>query len=102
MKPAAAALAAAWAKDRVSSWENEGGSLAAPQRPVEHNPIEHNDGPSWLPSSVIDPPAAEKRGADRGVSDTHTLSILRVSLLLLVPVLGALAVFWASIATRAP
>lgn len=91
-----------WTKDSVSLWENEGGSLASTERPAGQKPVEENEGASWPPASVIDPPAIEGRCADRGVADTHTRSIMRVSLLLLVPALGALAVFWASIATLAP
>jgi hypothetical protein len=99
---AAATFVDVWTKDGVSLWENEGGSLASTERPSGQSPVGENEGALWPPASVIDPPASEGRRADRGVADTHTLSIMRVSLLLLVPVLGALAVFWASIATLAP
>jgi nitrogen regulatory protein PII len=35
------------------------------------------------------------RGAEYGLADSNSLTILRVSLLLLVPALASIAVFWA-------
>lgn len=82
-------------KEGLASWENEGGAqrAAASPRPVIAVA-------SWPPRSVLesarpDPP----RGADKGIVDTHTLGILRVSLLLIVPALGVMAMWSSSLAT---
>ncbi|MES1199942.1 MAG: hypothetical protein ABUS57_00640 [Pseudomonadota bacterium] len=72
-----------------ASWENEGGATRFRGEARA---------PSWMPSSVIMPAAPEARGTDHGIADTHSLVILRVSLLLLIPTLGLIVAFWSSVA----
>jgi hypothetical protein len=96
MRLTAARFAEVWVRDAVASWENEGGAIRTggprPQRA---------DAPAWPPaSSVVESRSAEARGADRGIADTHALTMLRTSLLLLIPALGVIAIFWAASAPQ--
>lgn len=56
----------------------------------------------WPPASIIDPSSTSPRGGDDGIKDTNSLTILRISLLLLVPALGGLAVFWSAALRGSP
>jgi hypothetical protein len=91
MKSAATHFALSWALEDVASWENEGGAIssagAAPKAPAVTV--------GWPRASIVDPAPAVLRGADNGLADSNSLTILRVSLLLLVPALASIAVFWA-------
>lgn len=98
MKLAATCLARTWARDDVASWENEGGAIRSAPK-VSQNPAEVVQ---WPPTSIVYPAPAELCGADKGITDTHSLAVLQVSLLLLVPVIGGIAMFWAAAAVSAP
>ena len=74
-------------KEDLASWENEGGAQVSASRRI---PITMHAS-SWLPSSVVVGVSPPLRGADRGIADTHTLTIMRTSLLLLLPMLGVIA-----------
>lgn len=89
MKLRATHLALRWSRDDLASWENEGGAINA--APNSFTMV------GWPPASIIDPAPAEQHDADRGITDTNSLTILRISLLLLVPALGSLAIFWGSV-----
>ena len=70
--------------DNLASWENEGGATApAPVQPVAR------------------PADDAPRRTHWGGSDTRTLALMRVSLLLLIPAVGTLAVFWGLLAGHA-
>jgi hypothetical protein len=43
-----------------------------------------------------------RRTADIGITDTSSLTILQISLFLLVPVLGSIAIFWGAAAVTGP
>lgn len=90
MKLAATHLALSWARDDLASWENEGGAINSAPRLVSMV--------GWPPASIIDPAPVRIVGADKGITDTNSLTILRLSLLLLVPALGAIAIFWGAAA----
>jgi hypothetical protein len=85
--------------DTLASWENEGGSTAPPlQRPQGSATL-----PAVaIPGAIFQGPPEILRGADTGISDTHTLTVMRSSLFLLVPALGVLAVFWGFVAGSSP
>ena len=72
--------------DNLASWENEGGATAPAPNVVQ---------------AVARPADDAPRRTDRGGSDTHTLALMRVSLLLLIPAVGTLAVFWGLLAGHA-
>ncbi len=81
--------------ETLASWENEGGSTAPPQHSATLL--------GGTTQGAMDKGAEEMtRGADAGISDTHTLTVMRSSLLLLVPALGVLAVFWGFLAGSSP
>lgn len=94
MKFAASLLAQTWAREDVAAWENEGGAIKSAPK-ATRNPIATV---GWPPASSVDPALAALRGANRGMTDTNSLTILRVSLLLLVPTLGSMAIFWGAVA----
>jgi hypothetical protein len=98
MKLAATHLAQTWAREDVASWENEGGAIKSAPK-VDRIPIATV---GWPPASIVDPTPTALRGADKGMTDTHSLAVLQVSLLLLVPVMAGIAMFWASVAVSAP
>lgn len=75
----------------LAEWENEGGASTSGSFGARVRNA---------PSSVIQPPDDVIPGADDGEADTHTLSVLRLSLLLVVPALGAFVVFWAASVLR--
>lgn len=98
MKLAVARLAQTWAHEDVTAWENEGGAIwSTPE--ATGNPVTTV---GWPPTSVINPAPAVPAGADRGITDTNSLTIMRISLLLLVPALGSMAIFWSAIALNGP
>jgi hypothetical protein len=80
----------------VAAWENEGGASAldaiVPPRTIATNasvdPMHHPE------------PRLTLGGADIGITDTHTLAVMRISLLLLIPAFTVMIVFWAAIVTR--
>ena len=95
MMLAATHLAHTRAHEALASWENEGGAStptpASRQRP---------EAAQW-PASVIDQGAEPMPpGADKGITDTHSLAVLQISLLLLVPTLAGIAIFWGDAAVR--
>lgn len=95
MKFAVTHLAQTWAREDVTAWENEGGAIrSAPRNPVTTV--------GWPPASVIEPPLAALRGANKGMTDANSLTILRISLLLLIPALGSMATFWGAVAANGP
>jgi hypothetical protein len=75
----------------LASWENEGGAITPPKRKPETT-----EAPQHLVASVIELAPIAVHRADRGMGDTHSLKVLEVSLLLLVPVLAGIAIFWAA------
>lgn len=93
MKLPATHLAQTWAREDVASWENEGGAIRSAPK-ANRNPVTTL---GWPPASILDPAPAELRGADRGITDTHSLAVLQLSLLLLVPVLAGIAIFWGAV-----
>jgi hypothetical protein len=98
MKLATAHLAQTWVREDVTSWENEGGAIrSAPE--ATQNPVMTV---GWPPSSVIESVPAARGGADKGMRDTNSLTILRLSLLLLVPALGSMAIFWGAFVLNGP
>ena len=86
MKLAATHLALSWARDDLAAWEKEGGAVNSAPR--------LGSMVGWPPASIIDPAPVRIVGADRGITDTNSLTILRLSLLLLVPALASIAIFW--------
>jgi hypothetical protein len=90
MKLAATHRALSWARDDLDSWENEGGAVNFAPSPVSMV--------GWPPASIIDPAPVKIFGADKGITDTNSLTILRLSLLLLVPALAGIAIFWGATA----
>ena len=76
------------AADNLASWENEGGATAPAPNVVQ---------PVARPGYAEDAPRRTRKGG----SDTHTLALTRVSLLLLIPAVGTLAVFWGLLAGHA-
>lgn len=72
--------------DGLASWENEGGAIA-----VSLDAQMRSRAGFW-PASILDAPLIEGRNDDLGAADT--LSMLRTSLLLLLPTLGVMTVFW--------
>ncbi len=77
----------------LDSWENEGGGIPAPSARI-------SKAAPWAPASTLAAPARAGAGADAGIVDTHTLKILRMSLVLVVPLLAGLALFWTSALPR--
>ncbi|MEQ1812695.1 MAG: hypothetical protein ABL889_22400 [Terricaulis sp.] len=75
-------------KTGLAVWENEGGSRAMP------DPLAIPT-PAWPPASLVMSAIAEARGADQGISDTHTIAIMRGSL---IPVLAGIAMLWGGLA----
>lgn len=98
MKLAPTHLAQTWAYQDVASWENEGGSTRSVPKTTQARvePI------GWPPASVVNPILAALRGANKGMTDTNSLTILRISLLLLIPALGSMAIFWGAVAANGP
>lgn len=76
---------------QLAEWENEGGASSSGSFGARVRNA---------PSSIIQPPDDAISGADEGQGDTHTLSVLRLSLLLVVPALGAFVIFWAASVVR--
>jgi hypothetical protein len=74
---------------QLAEWENEGGAAFYGSALVRNAPI-----------GIIEAPDDTVPGADKGQADTHTLSVLRLSLLLVVPALGAFVIFWAASVVR--
>lgn len=72
---------------QLAEWENEGGSACY----GSFGALVRN-----APSSIIQGRDDAIPGADKGLADTHTLSVLRLSLLLVVPALGVFVIFWAA------
>lgn len=89
MKLAATHLALSWARDDLASWENEGGAINSAPKALA-SPVTMV---GWPPARTIDPASAGLFGADKGITDTNSLPILRLSLLLLVSALGSIAIF---------
>lgn len=81
--------------ESLASWENEGGSTA-PSLNSATLPAVATLG------AIVQGPAEMPRGADIGITDSHTLTVMRSSLLVLVPALGVLAVFWGLAAGSSP
>lgn len=76
---------------QLAEWENEGGASSSSS--FDARVLK-------APSSIIQAPDDAIPGADDGEADTHTLSVLRLSLLLVVPALGAFVIFWAASVVR--
>jgi hypothetical protein len=98
MKHAATSWAPSWTREELASWENEGGAISCVPNAIRH-PVA-TVGLTF--ASIMDPVSAPLRGADNGITDTNSLTILRVSLLLLVPALGSIAIFWGAAAVTGP
>jgi hypothetical protein len=98
MKFAVTHLAQTWAREDVTVWENEGGAIRSAPEAIR-NPV---TSVGWPPASVIAPTLAALRGANKGMTDTNSLTILRISLLLLIPALGSMAIFWGAVAANGP
>lgn len=98
MKRPAPHLALKWMRDDLGAWENEGGAVRTLSK-VHPNAIAAH---AWTPASVMDPAPAGLRGADKGITDAKSLAILQISLLLLVPALGGVALFWSAAAITGP
>jgi hypothetical protein len=83
--------------ENLASWENEGGAPAP-------NVVRPTAKPQCAAQSGMYQNLFEDapRGADKGVSDTHTLTVMRLALLLLIPAIGAMAIFWGLLAGSAP
>lgn len=94
MKLPATNLALSWARKDLASWENEGGAINAVPKVIA-NPVAMV---GWPPASIIDSAPSAPHGADKGIADTNSLTILKVSLLLLVLGLGSIAIFWGATA----
>lgn len=76
--------------ESLAGWENEGGagrSTPHTRRRLPSDPM------------VEFPPTGDP---DTGIVDKHTLGMMQVSLLLLIPVLGAIAIFWGYVAGGRP
>lgn len=86
MKRATTRLAEPLKIDRLSSWENEGGAIGSRRSRVQHD----------------ETPFVETFDAYGSMADTNTLTMLRASLLLVVPVLGIMVASWIAIAARTP
>lgn len=78
-----------WAES-LASWENDGGAAQPWPYTDQSQPAD--------PIAESSPPG----DPDEGITDRHTLGIMQVSLLVLVPVLAAMAIFWGAVAGRAP
>lgn len=74
--------------ENLASWENEGGAIASAPR-VVHPVAGQGRGSAKYQSLAENAPRA-----DRGISDTNTLAIMRISLLLLIPAIGGGAIYW--------
>lgn len=74
--------------DGLASWENEGGAI------VVSVDSQRRSFAGFWPASTLDDRVIGSRNDDFGISDTHTLSMLRMSLLLFLPTLGVLTMFW--------
>ncbi|ANP45808.1 hypothetical protein ATE48_07665 [Candidatus Viadribacter manganicus] len=98
MKIAPTHLAQTRAHQDLASWENEGGSTRSVAKTTQARVVTIG----WPPASVINPIPATLSGADKGMADTNSLTMMRVSLLLLVPALGSLAIFWGAVAANGP
>lgn len=79
------------ATESLSSWENEGGAIETAPHVVrpDASPARAHQRDMDQVLSERAPPAS-----DKGIVDTRTLTIMRLSLLLFIPAIGALAVFW--------
>jgi hypothetical protein len=86
-----------FAPDGLASWENEGGSTA-PALSVARQPFANPAVQGAKCRNII---GAVSSSADDAVLDTNTRPILRVSLLLLVPAMGAITIFWGLLAGSA-
>lgn len=84
-------LTTASRKDALASWENEGGAISSG---VHATKLLGNQ--PGRPSVIARRPDGGGGGFDRDMADKHTLAVLQISLLLVVPVLAAMAMFWAS------
>lgn len=82
----------------LDTWENEGGANA---QAAPDSGAKAASALQWTDSSILPMRPEPLFGADQGIGDRHTLTVLRVSLLLIVPVLAAVAVFWGAFAGRA-
>jgi hypothetical protein len=98
MKLAATSWARSWAREELASWENEGGAISSVPNAIR-NPVATV---GWPFASTMDPASAPLHGADNGITDTNSLTILRISLLLLLPALGSIAIFWGAAAVTGP
>lgn len=98
MKLAATHLAQSWAREDLASWGNEGGAISSAPKATRNSVATFG----WPPAGIMDAAPAAIRGADKGLTDTNSLTILRVSLLLLVPALGSIAIFWGAAAVADP
>jgi hypothetical protein len=77
--------------ENLASWENEGGATAPALNIVQ--PVARRGRAAQAaknPNLSEDAP----RGVNDGASDTHTLAIMRISLLLLIPAIGSGAIYW--------
>lgn len=81
----------------LAAWENEGGAGQSAQSESQRQPAIAR---RWMPleAQSLSPKPQASGDPDTGIVDRHTLGMMQVSLLLLVPVLAALAIFWASMA----
>lgn len=75
--------------ESLAGWENEGGFAQSATHTNRIGPL-----PTVEISPLGDP--------DNGIADRHTLGMMQVSLLLLVPVLAAIAIFWRALAGGVP
>lgn len=81
----------AQSSESLARWENEGGA--------RQNPVKARVEERWSATQpLIQGSSIEADlGGDRGLSDQNTLAILRISLMLLVPALALIVIFWANI-----
>lgn len=81
------------ARDHLNAWEDEGGAL-------RHGaPASQSTRALAPPAAALDGSGEPRLGADHGIADRHTLMVLRMSLVLLVPLLGAFAI-WAALSNQ--
>jgi len=88
MKTAAPRLCDKANLDSLAAWENEDGAIALS---VD---TQMRSFAGFWPVSTLDGRVIGSRNDDVDIADTHTLTMLRTSLLLLLPSLGVVTVFW--------
>lgn len=97
MRPVGTRLSRNGARAGLASWENEGGAISTAPTAAQDLVATLR----WSPVSIIDAAPALHR-VDQGKMDTNSLTILRISLLLIVPALGGIAIFWGAAVPGSP